>query len=128
MRVEAILWTTALVFYLIAGGAYWILAGDPVGVTALLVASLFGAVGGANAWLWRRRIGDRSEDIADATIAANAGQIGYFPASSAWPLPISAGIALVALGVLFGLWTAVPGLALLSLGAARVLDESMHKR
>jgi hypothetical protein len=127
VRVEAILWSTALVFYLIAGAAYWYLSGDPVGVTALLVASLFGAVGAANAWLWRRRVGDRAEDRADALIEDYAGQVGYFPASSAWPLPIAAGISLVALGVLFGLWTAVPGLSLLALGSARLLDESMHK-
>lgn len=127
MRVEAILWTISGCFYVVAGGAYWFLSGDPAGVTALLVASLFGAVGGSYAWLWQHRVGDRPEDVADAEMSASAGQVGYFPSSSVWPLPIAAGIALVALGPLFGWWVAAPGIAALCFGGARLLDESMHK-
>ena len=127
MRIEAILWTISGCFYVIAGVVYWVLSGDPAGVTALLVAALFGAVGGSYAALWRRKVGDRAEDVAEATIAGNSGQVGYFPSSSVWPLPIGGGVALLAVGVLFGWWTIVPGLALLSLGGARLLDESMHK-
>lgn len=127
MRIEITLWTISGCFYVVAGLAYWVLAGDPVGVTVLLVASLFGGVGASYAWVWRRRVGDRAEDVADATIEGNAGQIGYFPASSVWPASIAGGMILLALGVLFGLWVAVPGAVLASLGCLRLVDESMHK-
>jgi hypothetical protein len=127
MRIEATLWGVSACFYVVAGIAYWVLAGDPAGITVLLVASLFGGVGGSYAWVWRRRVGDRAQDVPEATMLGNAGEVGYFPASSVWPLPIAAGLTLLALGPLFGLWVAVPGASLLALGALRLLDESMHK-
>ncbi len=127
MRIEATLWTISACFYVVAGVAYWVFSGDPAGITVLLVASLFGGVGGSYAWMWRRRAGDRAEDVADATIQGNAGEVGYFPSSSFWPLPIAGGGVLLALGPLFGLWVAVPGGVLLAVGGLRLLDESMHK-
>lgn len=127
MRIEITLWATSACFYVAAGGAYWVLAGDPVGITVLLVASLFGGIGASYAWLWRRRVGDRAEDVADATMADSAGVVGYFPSSSAWPLPIAGGVVLLALGLLFGLWVAVPGAILATFGGVRLVEESMAK-
>ena len=127
MKVETTLWSVTGCFYIVAGVSYWIFAGDPIGVTTLLVASLFGGIGASYAWLWRRRVGDRAEDVADATMEGNAGQVGYFPGSSIWPIPIGAGVALLALGILFGLWLAVPGAILLAFGGVRLIDESMKK-
>ena len=127
MKVEGVLWTISAVFYIVAGVAYLVLSREPAGSTALLFAALFGGVGGSFAWLWRHRVGDRAEDVADADMAGNSGQVGYFPSSSVWPLPIGAGLTLLALGSLFGWWVAVPGAVLFAFGGSRLLDESMHK-
>lgn len=127
MKIESTLWSAAAVFFVIAGTAYFLTSGDPAGTSALAGAALFGIVGGGFATRWQRQTGPRAEDRADATMADETGEVGYFPSSSFWPLPIAAGVCLLALGAIFAWWTAIPGALLVTLGVGRLLDESMHR-
>lgn len=55
------------------------------------------------------------EDRPDAlmTDADATESVGDFPARSVWPLAIAAGATLLALGLAFNIWIALPGLLLL---------------
>ena len=61
-----------------------------------------------------RRIDERPEDRKDGEIAEGAGELGFFPPRSIWPLACGGVMVLVALGPVFGWW-------LLFLGAGRLL-------
>lgn len=52
----------------------------------------------------RRHHIPRVEDRPDATQEAGAGEIGYFPASSIWPVSMGLGAVLLAVGLVYGVW------------------------
>ena len=50
-----------------------------------------------------------TEDRLDADIEDGAGELGFFPPHSWWPVTMASGAALVVLGTIFGLWLIVTG-------------------
>jgi hypothetical protein len=73
---------------------------------------------GVHAWRIVRRYADPvpwPEDRADglATDPDASGPVGDFPSRSVWPLSIDGGATLLALGLAFNIWIALPGLLLL---------------
>lgn len=97
---------------------YGIGAHEPAGnvlFVAFLVALAFLAV---HAWRIVRRYADPTpwpEDRADGGITDPdaAGPVGDFPSRSVWPMSIAGGATLLALGLAFNIWIALPGLLLL---------------
>ena len=55
---------------------------------------------------------DRPEDKPDAEIADGAGELGFFPASSIWPLWTALTMVLIVLGPVFGWWISLIGLGM----------------
>lgn len=59
---------------------------------------------------WRRRGIPRPEDRQDASMADEAGKpLGFFPASSIWPVVMGVGCVFFAIGFVFGVWYWVIG-------------------
>ena len=56
-----------------------------------------------------RRTGVLPADDPDADPAATAGDVGYFPSSSIWPLVLALGVVVVANSFVFGIWPAILG-------------------
>jgi hypothetical protein len=54
---------------------------------------------------------DRGDGL--ATDADASGPVGDFPSRSVWPLSIAGGATVLALGLAFNIWIALPGLLLL---------------
>lgn len=127
MKAEAILWSGAAVYFTVAGIVYLIVSGDATGTVLFLVTALFGATAGGWAWRWRRLAGDRAEDIADAVMAENAREIGYFPSSSLWPLGLALGITATLYALIFGWWFLLVGVGILGISGTGFVIESMHK-
>lgn len=127
MKAEAILWTGAAAYYAIAAIIYLVVSGDATGTVLFGVAALFGASAGGWAWRWRRKVGDRAEDIADAVMADYAGEIGYFPSSSLWPLGLALGMTAMLYALIFGWWFLLVGVGLLGMSGVGFLIESLHK-
>ena len=127
MKAEAILWTGAAVFYAIAALIYFLVAGDAAGVVLFGVAALFGATAGLWSWRWWRKAGNRAEDVADATMADNARELGYFPQSSVWPFGLALGATLSLHALIFGTWLALIGAGILVFSGVGLITESMHK-
>ncbi len=110
MKTEGYVFAGLGAFFVVITTIYWFTSYEDAGSTLLLTTVGLGAIPGA--WLiWiSRRHPPRLEDRSDATIAEGAGRIGSFPESSVWPLGFAGGLSLVALGLVFGVWLAIPGL------------------
>lgn len=93
-------------FFLIAGGFYGFATDfrEPVGLAGLLlVAAMFVLVGvflrGVS-----KHLGERPEEVEDAPVQAEAGEQGFFPAKSWWPLLLSLTMWLAIIGIVFSWW------------------------
>ena len=110
MKVEARLFSGIGAFLLVVGLIYLFISGEYTGATLLLVTSGLGGIVGYYLWFTARRLDDlRPEDRLDADIEDGAGELGFFPPHSWWPVTMAAGAALVVLGTIFGLWLTVTG-------------------
>ena len=110
MKVEARLFSGIGAFLLVVGIIYLFISGEVTGATLLLVCSGLGGVVGYYLWFTARRLDDlRPEDRLDAEVEDGAGELGFFPPHSWWPVTMAAGAALVVLGTIFGLWLIITG-------------------
>ena len=127
MKVERRLFLGAAGFFTVTATVYWFVSYEDAGTT-MLGASVpaFAFVG---LWLWfqARKQRPRPEDDGDATPADGAEDLGYFPASSAWPFVLSAGAVILANGMVFGPAIAVIGLLLIAAGVFGYARESDTK-
>ena len=127
MKVEWRLFAGAAGFYTVTATIYWFVTYEKAG-TAMLAASVpaFALIG---IWLLvqARRHGARPEDTADSSPVDAAGDLGYFPSSSAWPFVLSAGVVVLANGMVFGPPIAVLGLILMVAGIFGYAREADQK-
>lgn len=125
MRVEAIVWTGLAVFFVVFGGIYWLVDGDPAGASLLLMATGIGGLIAGWIWDWRRHHDHpRPEDRVDADAKDAVGVVGVYPTASLRPLALGVGMTATVLGVVLGSWMLLAGLAItLSQVALLVRDE-----
>lgn len=127
MTVEWRLFLGASAFYAVTGSAYWLVTREDAGTT-MLAASVpaFAFVG---LWLWfqARRHRPRPEDRAEAAPAEAAGDVGYYPASSAWPCVLGAGVFVLANGMVFGPPLAAIGALVVAAGIVGYVREADAK-
>lgn len=127
MKVEWRLFAGAAGFFTVTASAYWFVSYEDAGTTMLGVS--VPAFAFVAAWLWfqHRHVGARPEDRGDAEPAEGAGDVGYFPSSSAWPFVLAAGAVVVANGLVFGPPIAVVGLLLMLAGVFGYAREADTK-
>ncbi|HEX3623156.1 MAG TPA: cytochrome c oxidase subunit 4 [Acidimicrobiales bacterium] len=127
MKVEWRLFAGAAAFFTVTASAYWFVSYEDAGTTMLGVS--VPAFAFVAAWLWfqHRRIEPRPEDRGDAEPSDGAGEVGYFPSSSAWPIVLAAGAVVVANGLVFGPPIAVVGLLLMLAGVFGYAREADTK-
>ena len=93
------------VFYVSVDVIYWLQGGELVGVTAMALSAGLALIIAFYFWFTERRLGGKlPEDRLDAEIADGAGEIGFFPPYSWWPLAIGFCATLTALGLAVGWW------------------------
>ena len=114
MRLEAILWTLVLLFYVIIGVAYLLIGGATEGVVLLLGAAALGGLVAGWTWDWTRNHDQRMEDRADTDASDLTGLVGVYPTASLRPLALALGMAAVFLGVALGSWLSMIGLAIVA--------------
>lgn len=113
MKTEGTILAGVATFFFVIATVYWFTSYEDAGSVLLITTTGLGVIPGA--WLiWiSRRHPPRLEDRTDATIAEGAGRIGSFPESSVWPLGFAGGLCLLALGLVYGVWMALPGLLII---------------
>ncbi len=122
MRTAGIIFILLTVFFAVVTPIYWLLAEDPTGTTALVLT--FGLTGMLAFYLMfvsNRMGGAPPEDRPEGEIYENAGELGFFAPKSWTPLYVAGGAAVLVLGLVFGWWLAIIGLALLVAASIAVM-------
>lgn len=109
MKVEAWIFTILAIFCAIVTPVYWVMSKDPTGTAALILTFFLVLMIGLYLGLLSRRIDPRPEDQKLGEIAQGAGELGFFPPSSIWPLFCGLTMVLVALAPVFGWWLLIVG-------------------
>ena len=109
MRSEYLTIIFTAVFFAFIAPIYWILTEDPTGTTALIMTTLLCALLGFYLGVVARKIPARPEDRSDGEIAEGAGEQGFFPPYSWWPLFCAMALATIVLGVVIGWWLFIIG-------------------
>lgn len=111
------------VFFLVVAPVYWFLSYDPTGTSALVMTALLMLLLAFFLGVLAKQIPDRPEDDQLAEVADGAGELGFFPPFSWWPLAVAGAFATIALGVAIGWWLAVIGVGIGVLALAGYVFE-----
>lgn len=105
------LFVAGSVFYFPLVFVYGFLTGwdEPVGVVGILLVGLLSALIASYLWVTSRRIDPRPEDDVYGEVAEGAGEQGFFPPHSWWPLAVGAAVAVTFLGLAIGVWVFLIG-------------------
>ena len=112
MKAETWIFGINAVFFLLVAPAYWFLSYDPTGTAALIMTFLLTLLVTLYLGVHASRMEPRPEDRKEAEIADGAGELGFFPPYSWWPLWCAATVAVMVLGVVFGWWLFIIGAGL----------------
>jgi hypothetical protein len=94
--------TTA--FFVLVAPAYWFITGDWTGTSALTMTMLLAGMVTLYLGFHAARMDPRPEDRKEAEIADGAGELGFFPPYSWWPMWCALTLAVIVYGVALGLW------------------------
>ena len=110
MKGETGIFVICTVFLVFVTPAYWIITdrgdtgADWTGTSALTMTTLLTGMVALYLGFHARRMDPRPEDRKDAEIADGAGELGFFPPYSWWPLWCGATLAVIVFGVAHGAW------------------------
>ena len=107
MKSEAWIFGICSIFFVLVTPAYWFISGDPTGSMALLMTFLLVTLIAFYLGFHARKItasGGRPEDRKDGEIADGAGELGFFPPYSWWPLWCSLTLGVCVYGIAMGAW------------------------
>lgn len=130
MRAEAWIFAITTVFLVLVTPAYWFItdAGDTgadwTGTSALVMTTLLASMITLYLGFHARRMDPRPEDRKDGEIADGAGELGFFPPYSWWPLWCALALATIVLATaLTAWWLVIIGLALGALALSGLVFE-----
>ena len=109
MKAEAWIFVTTTIFFVLVTPAYWLITGDWTGTSALTMAALLVAMVSLYLGFHAARMEPRPEDRKDGEIADGAGELGFFPPYSWWPMWCGLTLGVCVLGVVFGWWLFIIG-------------------
>ena len=124
MKAETLIFAITTIFFALVAPAYWFITGDPTGTSALTMTALL--VGMVTLYLGfhARKMDPRPEDLQEGEIADGAGELGFFPPYSWWPLWCALTLAIMVYGVAFlAWWLVIIGGALGSLALSGLIFE-----
>ena len=104
MKTEAWIFAITTSFFVVVSPAYWLIAGDWTGTSALVMTTLLAAMVTLYLGFHASKMEPRPEDRKDAEIADGAGELGFFPPYSWWPLWCAAALGVIVYGVAMGAW------------------------
>lgn len=110
MKIEATLFAGVAGFFLVTDVLYAVWSRDPTGTAALTISFLMALLVAFFFATNYRRKGLRPEDRGDGKVHERSGPVDFFSPHSIWPALTATGMALLALGVVFGLWLFLIGM------------------
>ena len=109
MKAEALIFAICTVFFVLVSPAYWLVTSDWTGTSALTMTTLLTLMVTIYLGFHANNMEPRPEDRKDAEIADGAGELGFFPPYSWWPLWCGACLAVIVIGVVIGWWLVIIG-------------------
>ena len=109
MKAEALIFAICTVFFVLVSPAYWLVTSDSTGTSALTMTTLLTLMVTIYLGFHANNMEPRPEDRKDAEIADGAGELGFFPPYSWWPLWCGACLAVIVIGVVIGWWLVIIG-------------------
>src|SRR5690349_3756597 len=104
MKAEAWIFGITTAFLVIVSPAYWLITNDWTGTSALTMTTLLTSMVTLYLGFHARKMDPRPEDRKDAEIADGAGELGFFPPYSWWPLWTAMALGACVFGVAIGAW------------------------
>ncbi|WP_028658867.1 cytochrome c oxidase subunit 4 [Nocardioides insulae] len=110
MKAEAWMFAICTVFLVLITPTYWLVTsaseegGDWTGTSALTMCTLLTAMCTAYLGFHAKRMDERPEDRKDGEIVEGAGELGFFPPYSWWPLWAAATAALMVFSIAMAAW------------------------
>ena len=101
MKVEAWIFAITTAFFVVVSPAYWLIAGDWTGTSALVMTTLLVAMVTLYLGFHAAKMDARPEDRKDAEIADGAGELGFFSPASYWPFALALSAASMGLALAF---------------------------
>jgi Cytochrome c oxidase subunit IV len=99
MRAEAWIFGSCSIFFLLVTPAYWFITEDPTGTAALVMTTLLALLVAFYLGFHASKMEPRPEDRLDAEISDGAGELGFFPPFSWWPLWCGLTLAVIVFGM-----------------------------
>ena len=112
MKAETLIFGVTAAFFTLVAPAYWFITYDPTGTAALTMSALLTILVTFYIGFHASKMEPRPEDRKDGEIADGAGELGFFPPYSWWPLWGGATLALAVYGVVIGWWLFIIGVGL----------------
>jgi hypothetical protein len=112
VKVEAWIFGILTLFIVIVTPIYWFMSEDPTGTSALVMTFFLALLVTFYLGVTGRRMEPRPEDRKEAEIVEGAGELGFFPPYSWWPLFTALTLVLCVLGVVFGWWLLIIGVGI----------------
>lgn len=109
MKVESWVFGGGAIFFLLVTPSYWFISHDPTGTAALVMTTLLTALVTFYLGFHANKMDPRPEDRKSAEVVDGAGEVGFFPPYSWWPLWCAASLGVCVLGVVFGWWLFIIG-------------------
>ena len=124
MKVEAWIFAITTSFFVLVSPAYWFITGDWTGTSALTMTTLLAAMVTLYLGFHAAKMDPRPEDRKDAEIADGAGELGFFPPYSWWPLWCGLTLAVIVYATAMAAWwLLIIGIALGALALSGLIFE-----
>ncbi len=104
MRAEAWIFAICTSFFLLVAPAYWFITYDWTGTSALTMTFLLSLLVTFYLGFHASKMEARPEDRQDAEIADGAGELGFFPPYSWWPMWCGLALASAVFGIAMAAW------------------------
>jgi hypothetical protein len=104
MRMEASIFGICAAFLILVTPTYWLLSEDVTGTAALTMTALLALLITFYLGFHASKMEPRPEDRIDAEIEEGAGELGFFPPYSWWPLWCGLTLSLMVFAVAMEAW------------------------
>jgi len=104
MKAETWMFVIVTVFFALVTPAYWFISGDWTGTSALTMTTLLTAMIALYLGFHARKMDPRPEDRKEGEIADGAGELGFFPPYSWWPLWCALTLGIMVYGTALAAW------------------------
>ncbi|MVA77367.1 cytochrome c oxidase subunit 4 [Auraticoccus sp. F435] len=111
MLAELRIFVMLEMFFLVVTPVYWMLSHEITGSVALVLTFGLSTMLMAYLLIGALRHDPRPEDRLEADIVEGAGELGFFPPRSIWPVVCAVMAAVTLLGPVFGWWLTLLGIA-----------------